>query len=228
MPTILVSTSLIFPLEVAKFVFFVVYVAATIGVIIGVYWEGEKFDKKTQHRGWLLLVTSLAIDTLFTILIFGTDGWISQLQKSQISEALNRAANAETTLAEYRKQRLLTQGQKNRIARVTKDFPSVTFVAYMVPEQEPWTFVLDIASALRAGGWDWKPVPGGWQPIDGNPSEGVTIADHVVVVAPSELREAGEALKVALTDPAVIGMDDVRLTVTDKISTMMVIAGSKR
>ena len=228
MPTILASTSLIFPLEVAKFAFFVVYVAATIGVVIGVYWEGEKFDKETQHRGWLLLVTSPAVDTLFTILIIGTDGWIGQIQRSQISEALNRAVNAETTLAEYRKQRYLTEGQKDRIARVTKEFPSVPFVAYMVPEQEPWTFVLDIASALRAGGWTWLSVPGGWQPMDGNPSEGLTIADHMVVVAPSELREQAEALKVALTDPAVLGMDDVRLTITPKASTMMVVAGSKR
>jgi hypothetical protein len=227
MPTILVSTSLILPLEVAKFAFFVVYVAATIGVIIGVYWEGEKFDKKTQHRGWLLLVTSLAIDTLFTILIFGTDGWISHIQKYQISEALNRAVNAEETLAEYRKQRLLTQGQKDRLAEVTKKFPSVAFVAFTVPEQEPWTFVLEIASTLRSNGWDWKPFPGGMQPIDGSPSEGMTIADHVIVLAPPELRNAAKALVDALADPAVIGMDDVRLNIVEK-TVMTIIVGSKK
>jgi hypothetical protein len=75
------SASLIFPLEIAKFVFFAVYVAATIGVVVGVYWEGEQFPKEKQHQGWKLLVASLAIDTLFTVLIFGTDGWISHIQR---------------------------------------------------------------------------------------------------------------------------------------------------
>jgi len=78
------NPSLIFSLEIAKFVFFCVYVAATIGVIVGVYWEGEHFDKATQQRGWRLLVGSLAIDTLFTVLIFGTDGWIGHIQRSEI------------------------------------------------------------------------------------------------------------------------------------------------
>ena len=64
MLTMLSSTPLIFPLEVEKFVFFVVYVAATIGVIIGVYWEGEGFPKEKQQRGWRVLVASLAVDTL--------------------------------------------------------------------------------------------------------------------------------------------------------------------
>ncbi len=121
-------------LESAKWVFVVAYVVATIGVTIGVHWEGEHFAKPKQSLGHRLVVWSLAADTLFTILIFATDGWISQIQKSQIAEAVNRAAKAEETLVAYRKQRYLTQGQKDRIARVTKDFPSIPFVAFTALE----------------------------------------------------------------------------------------------
>jgi hypothetical protein len=77
----MLSTNLIVPLELAKLVFFVVYVAATIGVLIGVYWEGDQFPKEKQQRGWTLLVRSLAVDTLFTILVFSADGWISTIQR---------------------------------------------------------------------------------------------------------------------------------------------------
>jgi hypothetical protein len=88
----MLSTSFIAPLEIAKNVFFVVYVAATIGVIVGVYWEGEQFPKEKQQRGWTLLVRSLAIDTLFTILVFGADGWISAIQRSEIITLESRLA----------------------------------------------------------------------------------------------------------------------------------------
>jgi hypothetical protein len=89
----MLSTSLIAPLEIAKFVFFVSYVAATIGVIVGVYWEGDQFPKDKQQRGWTLLVRSLAADTLFTVLVFGTDGWISAIQRQEII-ALTGIGNA--------------------------------------------------------------------------------------------------------------------------------------
>src|SRR5271169_4433053 len=81
--TTMLSTSLIVPLEIAKLAFFVVYVAATVGVIVGVYWEGDQFPKEKQQQGWLLLVGALAVDTLFTILVFGTDGWISAIQRDE-------------------------------------------------------------------------------------------------------------------------------------------------
>jgi hypothetical protein len=165
---------------------------STFVVACGIVWESDA-PLGVHPVARRLVIWGVAAEAIFTVALFVFDEGISSAQKSKIEETTEE-------LVAYRRQRLLTQGQKDRIARVTKDFPSVTFVAYMVPEQEPWTLVLDIATALRAGGWDWKPVPGGLQPIDRNPSEGVTIADHVVVVAPSELREAAEALKVALTD----------------------------
>ena len=78
------ANALLTALEYAKWLFAVAYILSTIGVIIGVYWEGEQFEKLKQQRGWRLLICSLALDTLFTILIFGTDGWISQIQRREI------------------------------------------------------------------------------------------------------------------------------------------------
>ncbi len=88
----MLSTNLIAPLEIAKHAFFVVYVLATFGVLVGVYWEGDQFSKEKQHRGWSLLVASLAVDTLFTVLVFGADGWISAIQRSEIIALEKRIA----------------------------------------------------------------------------------------------------------------------------------------
>ncbi len=78
------NTALIAPLEIAKWLFVLFFVASTIGVIVGVYWEGEKFDKTKQHRGWKLLLRSLAAETAFGVLIFLSDGWIAEIQRAEI------------------------------------------------------------------------------------------------------------------------------------------------
>jgi hypothetical protein len=78
-------------------------------------------------------------------------------------------------------------------------------------------------------GWTWVSVPGGLQSIDKNlPAEGQTIADHLVVAAPASLEREAKALVTALTDPAVIGMDDVRSTIGDNVDMMAIIVGSKK
>jgi hypothetical protein len=225
------STSLIFPLEIAKAFFFVAYVAATIGVTVGVYWENEQFPKEKQHRGWLLLVRSLAADTLLTVLIFGTDGWISHIQRSEIAEALDRAVRAETVLAEYRKPRHLSQQQRDRIASAIKAFPAVSFIAMTNAEAERWNLALEISQTLRAAGWNWEAYDGsgsGMQAIDGSPSEGLTVADHIEIQAPPALGEVAGALAEAIKDPDVMGMERVVLTVDKRVPRMIVIVGSKK
>jgi hypothetical protein len=62
------SVSLLDWLEYAKWFCVAVYVLSTIGVIVGVYWEGEHFDKAKQDKGWKLLLGSLSIDTFFSFL----------------------------------------------------------------------------------------------------------------------------------------------------------------
>jgi hypothetical protein len=45
---------------------------------------GRPLLKGKQQRGWVLLVGSLAVDTLFTILVFGADGWMNTIQRGEI------------------------------------------------------------------------------------------------------------------------------------------------
>jgi hypothetical protein len=92
MATIIFNTSLISPLEWLKFSFFVAYVVSTIGVAVGVYWEDIKFSPEKQQRGKKLLILSLASDTLFTVLVFGTDGWIGTIQRREIIALEERLA----------------------------------------------------------------------------------------------------------------------------------------
>jgi hypothetical protein len=161
--------------------------------------------------------------------IFSSSERLQEIQESHIAAAENRAAKAEERLVAYRKQRILTQGQKDRIAGVTRKFPSIPFVAYTAREQENWTFVLDISSALKGGGWIWMAVPGGLQARNRNlPSEGETIADHVVVMVPEGSEEMGKALVKALTDPAVIDMDEGEVLLEVGSSITRVVVGNKR
>jgi hypothetical protein len=216
-------------LETVKGLSIWIYIAATAGVLLGVYWEREGFPKETQEYGWNVLVKALAVELLIGMFIFAIDGRISQIQKSQISAAVNRAAKAEEALVKYRQQRYLTRGQKDRIASVTKEFSSIPFVAFTALDQEPWTLVLDIADSLRKGGWIWLPAPDGLQAIDRSlPAEGKTIADRVIIEAPTKYGPQAKALVAALTDPAVIGMDDIQLNVANDVGVLTVIVGSKR
>jgi hypothetical protein len=116
-------------LEVAKVVFFAVYVAATIGVIVGVYWEGDRFPKEKQQRGWSLLIRSLAADTLFTILIFGTDGWIGQIQRVEIISLEERLLPRDLTIAaiSHIEKKICPFGPQ-QIDLVTVEFSEILFL----------------------------------------------------------------------------------------------------
>jgi hypothetical protein len=136
------NSSLIFPLEIAKFVFFAVYVAATVGVIVGVYLEGDQFDKETQQRGWRLLVGSLAVDTLFTVLVFGMDGWIASIQRAEIIALERQIAPRD-----------LTSQQQGSIASAIRPFASMHFDLAMSTQLEPIRLMEKIEDALIMGGW---------------------------------------------------------------------------
>src|SRR5579872_4350879 len=62
----MLGTSLLGPLEITKWLLVAFFVASTVGVIVGVYWEGEGFAKDKQHRGWQVLLASLAAETAFS------------------------------------------------------------------------------------------------------------------------------------------------------------------
>ena len=137
------SINLIAPLEIAKVVAFVAYVASTIGVIVGVYWEGDQFPTERQQLGWRVLVASLAFDTFFTIIIFGVDGWINVIQRGEI-------ITLETRLAA----RTLSDTQAADIKNRAAQFQSQTFqVITYWDDDECMEIANRVADMLIAAGW---------------------------------------------------------------------------
>jgi hypothetical protein len=129
-------------LEYVKIAFCVIYAAATVGVIVGVYWEGDQFGKEMQQRGWRLLVTSLAFDTLFTILIFSADGWISHIQRGEIIALETKAAP-----------RSIEHDAAAAIVRAIKttSLPAVR-ITYPDGDREALNYATQIAAVLKDGG----------------------------------------------------------------------------
>jgi hypothetical protein len=213
---------LLMNLESAKWIFAGLYVLSTIGVIIGVYWDDDRKPKEVKYLGQTVLVWALIFDTFFTILIFATDGWISAVQKRQLNTVTSE-------LTQYLRPRRLSDTQKDRIARLTKTFPSVEFMTVTEPEAEPWDFVMDIAAALKADGWIWLPCPGGIDPLDdGRPSSCTSILDHVQINPPVGMDGLANALADAIRDPDTIGMDNVRVDTQHRPITMTIMVGTKR
>lgn len=201
-------------LEVLRWIVFSLFIVAAVGVTFGVFWENEDFEKTIRHRGWKLLVWSLGAEILLTIGVFAIDGTIASKQR--------------TTIAQLLSHRSLSQDQKDRLAAVSKSFPSLSFVTATVQDDEAWGFAMDIGAELKSDGWNWVPCPGGVPPLDARPASCMTIAAGIQIDAPDSLKPVGNALVAALKDPDVIGMDNVQLDQNANPSTMIVIVGSKR
>jgi hypothetical protein len=186
MLAMLSNSELIGPLEVAKFLFSAVYVAATIGVIVGVYWEREEFPKEKRDRGWRLLVRSLAVDTLFTVLILGTDGWIGSIQRAEIIALEMRLAP-----------RILSDAQLLRIVKTVAPFAGQEFQIFTYwDSKEPMNLTNQIGNALLSSeaGWKFiKPASGSW--LMGG-MEGIQIFAHPD--ADKVAKDASAALAAAL------------------------------
>jgi len=157
---------------------------------------------------------------LCTVVLFVFDEGISREQQSTIEQLVRH--------------RRLSPAQKERIANAVKSFPSTAFVTVTVPDAEPWDFVMDIADALKAYGWNWAscvdPNGRGLKPLDPDPrpSSCTSILDHIQINAPSGLEAAANALAASIREPAIIGMDDVRVEINDKVPTIVIMVGSKR
>src|SRR5258708_22547332 len=130
-------------LEIAKWLFAAAYVFSTIGVTVGVYWENEKFDKAKQNRGWKLLIWSLAFDTLFTVMIFGIDGWISQSQRDEIIVL-------ETKLAP----RVLTNEQQDTLLEALRPFAKQQYALSVAAGSEPVALLCTIQGVLKKAEWN--------------------------------------------------------------------------
>jgi hypothetical protein len=191
---------------------------ASIAVGVGIVMESPHWSVANA-----LVVGGVAIEAICTFVLFGFDEEISNKQQRIIEQLLAP--------------RKLSVEQKNRISEVAKQFPNTPFIAYTVPEAEPWNLVLEISAVLKENGWNWKPFPAlGIQALDGRPSEGTTIVDHIEIQGSSPpFAKATNALANAIRDPNVIGMDDVRVVIgkqepddPEMRNVVNVIVGSKR
>jgi hypothetical protein len=124
---------------------------STIGVIIGVYWEGDKFGKDKQHRGWLLLLCALAAETAFGIMIFLTDGWISEIQRHEIIALEKQIAPRKIDGSLFAK--ILRNGPKPT---------SKVQLLYVREDPDSYQLALQIYWYMGSSGWECdteKPIP---------------------------------------------------------------------
>jgi hypothetical protein len=195
------------------------------GVLVGI---GILKDSKIWTVGALFVLIGVVIEPIFTIWLFLYDESISRAQQQQIVVATDRASDAAEELAEFLLPRNLNNKEKSRIAKVTKLYPSITFMTVTAPENEPWGFVMDIATELKSDGWDWIPCPGGLQPLDARPSSCASILVGVQINAPENRLDVANALAEAIREPDVIGVDNVSVVPVPNASTIMIMVGSKR
>jgi len=201
-------------------------VLANIGVYRGVKLE-EEYDAWTKETGRRLLLASLVWEATLAFLLLGVDSYVSIKQQFQIGAATEE-------LAQLVRPRRLSPAQKDRIAVSIGKFSPITFVTVTVPEAEPWDFVMDIAATLKSDGWIWVPCVDkdgrGLKPLDPDPlpSSCTSILDHLQINAPPSLGVIAKALGDAIKEPGIIGMDDVRVEVTNKVTIMQIMVGTKR
>jgi hypothetical protein len=130
-------------LEGAKVVLIWLYVLSTIGVIVGVYLEGERFSDHTKLVGWRILLCSLAVETLFGTLIFAADGKISKDQRYEIIAL-------QTKLAP----RSLNFAQMSEISAALAKFSGQEFTIGSYGG-EPELIAIPIRAALEQANWKW-------------------------------------------------------------------------
>jgi hypothetical protein len=190
-------------------------IVASFSVAAGIVLENPKWSLAN-----VLVVGGVAIEAICTLLLFGFDEGMSQVQQRRIEQMLAH--------------RVLTTGQIDRLAAVTKRFPSLNVGTVTVPEAEPWDFAMNIAAVLEKGGWNWIPCVNpdrtGLKPLapDPRPSSCTSILDHIEVQTSDEMKPVRDALISALRDESVIGMTDARPSTNNVLQkNILIMVGSK-
>jgi hypothetical protein len=130
-----------------------------------------EIETKSKRQGGALVVLGIAIELVGTIGIFATSLRIETEHRSEIADLNSetarvneRAANAERDadnarleLAKFKAPRTLNFEQQERITDALKPFARTPFSFCVLPEPEPGNLMQQIASALGAAGWSWKP-----------------------------------------------------------------------
>lgn len=83
-------------LGTARFILFLLFSAATAGVIFGVWLENESFKDSTKDAGWKILIVSLAFELIFSTVVFSIDSETTRRLQSDLSAAGTVAAGANT------------------------------------------------------------------------------------------------------------------------------------
>jgi hypothetical protein len=209
-------------IEFSKWLAFVpAFVLATIAVVVGLYWESEKFIPTVQKRGKKLLLVALIIEAVSGGLTIGSDGIISQSQERTVEQMLSH--------------RILSREQREQISSTLAPYPAGDFFTFTDPEDEPWGFVMDIAATLTKSGWVWRPctnvINGSFpmQPLDGRPASCSTIASGIEIHASPDFEKLAGELADAIREPSVIGMDNVQVILNPRLNNrLIIIVGSKR
>jgi hypothetical protein len=135
---------------------------------------------------------------------------------------------------EGRAARKLRSAQREQLIRDAKPIAG-PFILLTELGAEPLDFGLDIAAALQAAGWEWRPYRGlniAVTPIDGRPRVGSTVVDHIEIQAHgADTANAATKLADALKNAR---LDDVRLVFApadpgdDAMNVVHVIVGAKK
>ena len=175
----------------AKRILFWLFVVATVLVVVGVYWEGEHFEKKKRDRGRRLLMGALAAEILFTVLIFEIDELVSHIQLEKIIALESRLAA-----------RTLSAADAKEIAARLNRFAGQSFEIHpYVDDQESVDISDQISTVLNSAGWS---------PYKSENSFGIlgvvaSIAVHFHAEASQSTRDAALELVSALKDNHIAG-----------------------
>lgn len=200
-------------------------------VVVGLFGEFPDSDawKKTslyEAAKWGVII-GIGIELLGDAGVYRAGERVHDLDKKAIGEAMTRAANAEETLVAYRAQRHVSDGQKERLEKVTKRYPATSFVAVTSIANEPWIFLLELSRLLRKDGWNWLPVEHGLQANDGSPAEGVSILSHIQINASPGESDVAYALRDAIFEPETVGMGHIVVDITPNAPIMTIFMGTK-
>jgi hypothetical protein len=157
-----------------------------------------------------LLESSVSIiaDALIAIGVWGelwfekraktaADGIVAQAN-ARAAEANARAEEAKLELARLTTPRTLTAEQQSELTEKVRPFAGTPFVLFIQPDPEPLNLANQIAQALVAAGWEWRPaqaLPTLNRP--GKPGVGMTTASGVFVQMHSSKRSEWEAAVLA-------------------------------
>jgi hypothetical protein len=156
-------------LEIGRISVFLLYAIATIGVIMGVYWEHEEFEVTKRKRGWLLLLLSLGAETFLTITLFGIDSEISQRQQKIIERQ-------QSEIIALRKNGIARSIEVSAFAARLADSPLASVeIRYVVPCTDCESLSFWISEALKKANWSVSSIT----PIDPIDRNWVRVVGHL-------------------------------------------------